>query len=207
MKVSPILLLGILFTLSAFAQGTVNFVNTANTFIYTNSQSFPPPGQLPNQVGLMTGDGQYTIGLYVAPAGTTDPNSFTLMGPTTFSHGGIGSGWFNGGFVRIADNTGDPIAFQVRAWSTFAGLTYDQALSSCCGAYVGSSAIGAVTPAMGLTPPARLFGVDPTQIGFTLVPIGFDPSASPVPEPSSAWLLLIGAALGFGAFRHSVHRR
>src|SRR5436190_3047957 len=131
-----------------FAQGTVQFNNTGSTQLTTNSTFSPPPAQFPNQTGVTQAG--YTIGLYIAPQGTTDPNGFSLMGPTTPSLGGVlGQGRFNGNplpnsFV-ISNNNGQPIAFQVRAWSTSAGATYEAAFLYQGNRYLGVSAIGQVT--------------------------------------------------------------
>lgn len=156
---------------------TVQFNNTATTQLTTNSGPNPPPGQSPNQSGLTTGFGQYTIGLYIAPQGTTDPNAFTLMQPTTLSQSGLGNGRFNGNplpnYFVISNNTGQTIAFQVRAWHTFAGATYEAALAHSDPArYLGVSTIGTVTPVMSGTAPA-LFGTGAGQVGgFVLAPGG-----------------------------------
>jgi hypothetical protein len=168
--------LAIVFSISApalFAQGTVQFNNTATTPLTTNTTAAPPPGQSPNQTGLT--ELGYTIGLYIAPPGTTDPNAFTLMGPTTPSLTGLGRGRFNGNplpssFV-ISNNNGQPISFQVRAWSTSAGPTYEAARLNTDQPtrYLGVSAIGQVTPAIDLESPPALFGTNPGQVGgFTL---------------------------------------
>jgi len=172
-----------------FAQGIVQFNNTATTLLSTNSTATPPPGQAANAVGItQTG---YLIGLYIAPQGTTDPNAFTLMGPTTASTGSpLAPGRFNGnppgGSFVISNNTGQTIAFQVRAWTTSAGSTYELArLSSDARRYLGVSAIGEATPATGLLPAPALFGTSAGQVGgFVLVPV--------VPEPSSIALGLLG---------------
>jgi hypothetical protein len=107
------------------------------------------------------------------------------MRPTTPNQTGIGNGLFSGGsaFV-ISNNTGQPIAFQVRAWSTFAGATFEtaQIWAGCC-AYLGTSAIGEVTPSTNGTPPA-LFGTNPGQVGgFVLLPY-FDDSPNSPPSVS-----------------------
>jgi len=185
-----LLLLGlILLPAALFAQGTVNFANNSNSRLTTNSTATPPPGQNANQVGNTTGAGQYTIGLYVAPQGTTDLNAFTLMGPTAPNQTGVQNSFFNGnpsgGFFVISNNTGTPIAFQVRAWQTSAGATYEIARSIAT-AYRGVTAIGEVTPATGLGVPPALFGTAPGQVGgIVLTPGG-------VPEPSSIALGLLG---------------
>jgi hypothetical protein len=201
MKAFGVLLVGILFVVNTFAQGTVNFLNDSQSYLTTNSTANPPPGQFPNQVGRTTSVGQYRIGLYIAPQGTTDPNAFTLMGPTAANQSGIGDGRVNGnpgsivGTFVISNNTGLTIAFQVRAWSASMGATWEAASSSpVYSGYLGVSAIGQVTPAMSGVGP-DLFGTSAGQVGgITLLP-------GPVPEPSSAWLALLGAALGCGIFR------
>jgi len=182
-----LLLLGlVLLPAALFAQGTVNFANNNSTRMTTNSTPVPPPGQNPNQ----TGNTQlgYTIGFYMAPQGTTDPNAFTLVGPTTSSLAGIAPGTFNGNGgtnLTIPGNTGQAIAFQVRAWSTFAGSTYAIAAANPT-AYRGVTAIGEVTPSTGTTLAATLFGTSAGQVGgFVLTPL-------PVPEPSSIALGLLG---------------
>lgn len=179
-----LLLLGlIVLPLALFAQGTVQFNNTATTLITTNSTPLPPPGQAPNQTGVTTGVGHYTIGLYIAPQGTTDPNAFQLMGPTTLSQSVLGNGRFNGNPLpnnfAVSNNTGQTIAFQVRCWSTFAGSTYEAAFgrTDLLTRYLGSSTIGEVTPATGLTPTPALFGTAAGQVGgFVLTPV--------IPEPT-----------------------
>jgi hypothetical protein len=186
-----LLLLGLMvLPVALFAQGTVNFANTGTTLMTTNSGNPPPPGQPVNATGPTTGAGQYTIGLYIAPQGTTDPAAFTLMGPTTLSQSGLGNGRFNGNplpnnFV-VSNNTSQTIAFQVRAWSTFAGSTYELALAnSDLRRYLGATTIGEVTPATGLTPTPALFGTAAGQVGgFVLAPV--------IPEPSSIALGLLG---------------
>jgi hypothetical protein len=167
-----------------FAQGTVQFNNTTTTRMTTNSTATPPPGQQANQTGNTTGAGLFTVGLYIAPAGTTDQSLFTLVG-TTPSLTGIGAGTFNGnppdGGFAIPGNTGQTIAFQIRAWQTSGGSTYEAATT----VYRGVSAIGSVTPATGLILAPALFGTGPGQIGgFVLTP--------GVPEPSSIAFGLLG---------------
>ena len=206
MKAGLVLLLGFLFTINAFAQGTVNFANTSGTRMTTNNLGIVFPYF---QSGFTTGTDQFTVGLYIAPAGTTDPNAFTLMGPTTFNQSGGPGGLLNGRFdgnpagagsFVISNNTGQPIAFQVRVWSTFFGPTHQDALTwgGPLG-WLGSSAIGEVTPATSGTGPS-LFGTGAGQVGG----IGLTPW--PVPEPSNTALLLLGAA-GLGLWRFRCRQR
>ncbi len=178
-----------LLTVQAFPQGRVIFSNTASTRLTTND--------LQGNVGFTSGINAYRIGLYIAPQGTTDPNAFTLMGPTTVN---LGNGLFNGnplgdGFV-ISNNSGQEIAFQVRAWSLFAGLSQEEALlySGPETVYAGSSTIGYVIPRTGAAEPAQLFGTFPGGVGgFTLTPI--------IPEPSTVALAVLGAGVLWFATR------
>jgi hypothetical protein len=186
MKKALILLGLALLPVAVFAQGTVNNANTVTSRITTNSTAQPPPGQAPNQTGNLSPAGAYTIGLYIAPQGTTDPNAFTLMGPTV---GNGPAGLYNGnpttGFFVISNNTGQTIAFQVRAWQTSAGATYEIA-KNVANAYRGVSAIGEATPATGVGTPPALFGTGAGQVG------GFVLTPNTIPEPSSIALGLLG---------------
>jgi len=191
-----LLLLGLIILPAAlFAQGTVQFNNTGTTQLSTNSTATPPPGQLANRTGVTQAG--YTIGLYVAPQGTTDPNAFSLNGPTTASQSGaLGQGRFNGNPLpanfTISNNNGTAIAFQVRAWSTSAGATYALAVTAQLGnpgVYLGVSSIGEVTPATGIVQAPPLFGTAAGQVGGFILTPGAGPI---VPEPSSIALGLLG---------------
>jgi hypothetical protein len=164
-----ILLILLVFTIRVFPQGVVQFVNTTSTRLTTND--------LHGNVGFTTGVNAYRIGLYIAPQGTTDPNVFSLMNPTAVNRTGSGG-------------DGQTIAFQVRAWSYYAGSTYEEAVlyAGPGTVYRGSSTIGQVIPAIGSATPPALFGTQPEHIGgFTLTPI--------IPEPSTGALVVLGAAV------------
>ena len=172
---------------SSFGQGQVEFRNTSSTRLSTND--------FQGNIGFTTGVNAYRIGLYIAPQGTTDPNAFSLMNPTTVNRTGSGDGLFNGNdlssgaFFIISNNSGQTIAFQVRAWSYFAGSTYDEALlySGPETVYRGASTIGQAVPGTGAGLPATLFGTNPGAVsGFTLTPI--------IPEPSTWALVVLGAS-------------
>jgi hypothetical protein len=173
----------LLLTLHASSQGVVQFQNTSSTPLTTND--------FQGHVGLTSGVNAYRIGLYIAPQGTTDPNAFTLMGPTTVNLSGQGAGRFNGdplpGSFVISNNTGQTIAFQVRAWSFFAGNSYEEAALYAGPeiVFVGRSAIGETTPTTPLGGTPALFGSGFGQVGgFTLTPI--------IPEPSTLALAVVG---------------
>jgi hypothetical protein len=186
--------------LALFAQGTVQFNNTGSTLMTTNSVCCPPNQSGPTQAG-------YTIGLYIAPQGTTDPSLFQLMGPTATSTGGaFGQGRFNGNpqpnYFVISNNTGQPISFQVRAWSTSLGSTWEQAvITADYSRYLGVSEVGQVTPATNGSPPA-LFGTSAGQVGgFALIPRGYyvAPTAS-ITAPLNGSLFAAPADIsGFGS--------
>jgi len=180
-----LLIIGLLLVpVALFAQGRVQFANTSATVVTTNSGPIAPPGQLPNQVGnTSTALNLWSYGLYIAPQGTVDVNAFNLVGPTTTNLPSF-TGRFNGGnpFV-IPGNSSVTIAFQVRAWQTSGGATYEAA--SAPFVYRGVSAIGQVTPTEGAATIPALFGTGAGQVGgFVLAPN--------VPEPSSIALGLLG---------------
>jgi hypothetical protein len=166
----------ILLPLLGLAQGTVQFANTSTTQLSTNN--------LAGSSGLTTGINTYKIGLYVAPQGTLNEASFTLVGTAT-NQTGLGNGRFNGGNpFAIPGNNGVTIAFQIRAWSFSSGNTYEEAWATQIG-YFGKSTIGEVTPATGVALTPALFGTGPGQVGgFVLTPA--------IPEPSSIALGLLG---------------
>ena len=64
MKLIPLLVGSLALPLSAFAQGQVVFANTPATLITTNFG--------PGRSGPISGINAYRIGLYAAPAGTTN---------------------------------------------------------------------------------------------------------------------------------------
>lgn len=160
---------------SAFGQGQVVFANTSTTLLSTNSATGNGP---------LTGSLQWRIGLYIAPDGTVNPASFTLVAVATNS--GISAGRFAYPVspLVINGNTGEPIAFQIRAWQLSAGTTYENALTG----FRGQSAIGRVTP--GTTGPTpTLFG--PSDYVGQLT-TGFALTSGVIPEPSSIALGLLG---------------
>jgi len=188
MKKQLILLSLLLVPATLFAQGTVSFANISTALMTTNSTATPPPGQAANATGPTTGVNTYLVGLYTAPQGTVDPNAFTLSGISTNGTVPVNNGRFNGGNpFPIPGNTGQTIAFQIRAWQFNAGAAYE--LATATGVYRGVSAIGFVTPATGTQTTPALYGTAPGQLssGFVLTP-----NAGVVPEPSSIALGLLG---------------
>jgi len=155
---------------AAFAQGTV-------TFNSTGAQIFYDPAY---NGGAAVPVGQFTVGLYYAVAGTTDPTALVL-GKTA----GISplAGRFLGGAYTTPTTTaaGASAVFEVKAWSTgFA--SYEAALASGDpNVFVGRSGLfNNATGGAGTPPgPAQLV-VFPNVL------------VSPVPEPSTIALGLLG---------------
>lgn len=170
---------------ATYGQGTVAFLNTSGTAFTTNNQA--------GTTGLMRGANNYRIGLYTAPAGTTTPSLFTLVGVATNSSLSAGRFQYGTGNFDIPGNTGQAIAYQVRAWSLAAGASYEAAVAAAIG-YGGVSGIGSITPTASSTAPApALFGpgganppdfAGQLNVGVELVPL--------IPEPSSIALGLLG---------------
>src|SRR5688572_17577479 len=117
MKTTWALLMALFIAVVANGQGSVGFNNTSTTRIYTNNGS--------GGFGLMSGLNAYRIGLYVGPLGSAE-SSLQLVGLATNAFGiPPFDGRFNGGnpFYLPGGYPGETtIAFQVRVWSSFAGL-------------------------------------------------------------------------------------
>lgn len=180
----------LLLTGQAFPQGFVAFQNTHTTRLTTND--------LQGNIGFTSGLDAYWIGLYIAPSGTTDEQAFSLIVVTTNATGGLllDGRFYGDAEYRIAGNTGQNIAFQVRAWSLFAGNSYEDAVLHGGSeiVYAGKSSIGYVVPATGSSPSPPLFGTTPGTVGgFTLTPI--------IPEPSTVALAVVGAGVLWVATR------
>jgi hypothetical protein len=166
-----------LITASAFAQGTVNFANVGGG----------APGSVNAPVTLSTTgaklDGAAWLAqLYWAPAGVSDPNSSSLVAltgsaPGTFNSGAQ-AGYFTAGQRTFPVAGGTVVSIQVRAWNAAAGATYEAASGSAAG-ITGKGNVIQYT--LG-TPPATPNNL----VGLTAFTV------SPVPEPSSIALGLLG---------------
>lgn len=174
-----------LLSLTIWGQGTVNFQNTTTTLV-TNSLTGRG----------VTGGTTFKAALYYLPDSATAPTSAdfdnaTILSPSVGFSGGVtvASGFFQGG-TRSAPTATPGAAgwFQVRAWETAFGATYEAARGNTVTqngrlALIGTSNIIRVLtadPTAVPTPtPAPLAGLQ----GFVLVP---------VPEPSTIGLGLLG---------------
>ena len=99
------------------------------------------------------------------------------------------TGYFFGGAVSIQEG-GIPALFQVRAWETSAGRTYEEAVAA--GGKHGISNVFPVIPAIPTWPPSDLVGLQ----SFCLVP-----------EPSPVALGLLGMAALWSGGRRRPRRR
>jgi hypothetical protein len=156
-------------TVRCFAQGTVNFANLA-------------PGV---DAPVRDASGQLCVGcmaqLYVGPANTTDPSLLVISGsPAQFLP--EQPGYFQGGNRTLAGfPAGTTVTFQVRAWATASGSSWNSALER------GESNLIQVTLTGGSV---NLVGLQPFSLSI-------------VPEPSSIAI----AALGLLAIMFSGVRR
>jgi len=159
-----------------FAQGFIAFQNATSpdTRVSTN---------LNGTVGFMDGTAQWVGALYLAPSGTTDPLSSSWQVAVTSTNR---TGSFRGLFTAYNPLqlpaqflSGTTYATMVRAWENVDGA-YDAS------DWKGQSAIGSITPAGAAGPFPNVFGTGAGQIG------GFQIVATPIPEPSSIALGLLG---------------
>jgi hypothetical protein len=177
---------------SAWAQGTIDFHNP-NTF----------PLRVTDAAGNITtvgsggsplGPASVRVGLFTGPNGTANISGMTMVGMVTNSASTVPLfiGTFNGGnpYTITPSTPNSQIAFAFAAWSISTGaLTYDAAKVASTG-YTGESAIaqGYTLGGFGSPPslPGATFGTGAGQVnGLTL---------TPVPEPSTLALGLLGAA-------------
>jgi len=164
--------------LSAYAQGTVAFLNTGLADTYKLSLS----------TGGFISGAQYRIGLYAGPQGTAE-GSLVMVGSTLNAAPAGAAGYFSGGnpFALPTDPrwaTGNTITFQLRAWTAANGANYETAIGTGSGV-AGKSTLGTVTLGGGTVQPGVLWTTsNPSGVtGFAL---------TPVPEPSSIALGLLG---------------
>jgi PEP-CTERM motif len=142
--------------------------------------------------GTLAAGTAYATALYWGPAGTTDDrNLVQIGGSTTFLPAGASAGTYSGGGRTInyshSPINGEVLSFQVRAWSTADGSSYEQVLASGSGS-VGKGAIFQLkTKDEGNSLETKPNIADAVRSpGYT----GF--AITPVPEPSTIALGLLG---------------
>jgi hypothetical protein len=158
----------ILFALNVSGQGTLIW-NAPTNSITTNGLGGNGP---------ISGAGNYKFGLYVGSPGSL-AGSFSLVGLAV--NGNVpGSYPGQNGIIPPPFGAGT-IAIQVRAWSAFAGFSYEEALTY---ALAGNNPIAFLGQST----------VDTYTIGS---PVPYRPAAfelTPVPEPSTFAFTILGAA-------------
>ena len=159
--------------LGGHAQGLINFINSASTLILINSNGLP--------VGMPGGQpGTFRFELFIAPAGTLNPASFTATGLIATNLASAGR--LHGGNQLAVPGValGGTAAILVRGWSANLGSNYASALVAWRNfepGYLGESSIApnfpfGGDPGSGVTVPTSpaFGGSSGIQSGFTLSP-------------------------------------
>jgi MYXO-CTERM domain-containing protein len=161
---------------SAYAQGTVLFQNSAATLVTTNGGGSLPAGTA------------FLVALYYAPNGA-DPGNAGMNRISDLPHSGLVSpGRFLSGVETTPATTppGGMAWFQVRAWESAYGGDFEAAVAAPAQngrlAFVGTSNRFLIATGSPPGPPSPIV----TTGGFQ----GF--GVSPVPEPSAIALGLLG---------------
>ena len=110
----------VLVSLSVYAQGTVNFVNTTGSRV---TDATTGNTTVPGSAGIVAA-------LYWAPL--SDPDNFTQIGTPAGVGVGQPPGIYNGGprTTGAATPGGANARFQVRAWEVAYGATYEAAIAA-----------------------------------------------------------------------------
>jgi hypothetical protein len=183
-KLAAMLCLSVMAT-GAFAQGIINFGNSATTLV---SQTVNGATSTINGPA-----GSFYFGLLVAAPGTVDPKAFTFTGVMATNSGAAAGRFIYNGAQVPASFWGPGVSksYEVAGWSSSLGAAFNAAwLTSAPNGLFGLSAIG--TGAAGGTdasgnalPPYPLFGGTGITSGFGL---------TNAPEPTSMALAGLGAA-------------
>jgi hypothetical protein len=173
-------------TPAIFAQGLVNFANTANTLVYAQAPYYNGP------VSVMSGPpGSYYFGLFFGGGPFLNP-TFTGIYATNTGVNGL----FNGGVVAVPGwGAGTSRDYFVAGWSASVGHDFQPTwfidISTIPAEDFGWSHTGTGTAGDGTSIPVlNLFdgGGNTITSGFTLV-------TRLVPEPSTASMIVLGAGV------------
>jgi hypothetical protein len=175
-------------TTVSFAQGTVNFANSASQLISAGGVAMG--GSASNA---------FNFAVFLAPSSTAASSGLTaaLTDPAFQSVAGVNAnGPALGRLVTksglaVGGAPGDIVDYVVRGWSANGGATWAEALASYNNGvpmWMGSSTIGNdLVLGGGAIPATTLFGAGANQVtGFNMVEI--------IPEPTSMVLAGLGAA-------------
>jgi hypothetical protein len=178
---------------SAWAQGTIDFHNP-NTFPLRVQDSAGNTTTV-GAAGSPLGPASVRVGLWVGPNGSTaiGQMSFVAMVTNSASTVPLFVGTFNGGnpYTITPSTPNAQVAFAFAAWSISTGaLTYDAAL-------IASSGYATTAPSFGQNYTLGGFGSPPSLPGATFGSGAGQVNGlllTPVPEPSTLALGLLGAA-------------
>jgi len=183
-KESLVLAIAMLATSELYGQGTVNLSNIGlNAPVYNSATC----------LNAVAGTA-FSVALYFAPY---DPLNPVPPNPATLTQVGASAnlvvpGTYNGG-SRTASNITPPGSlgwFQVKAWETAFGTTYEQAQTNPAALIGTSNIILVLTGDPG--PPPTIPGILTGISGITLAAVGTPPC---VPEASPVMLGFLGVAL------------
>ncbi len=126
MKLLTVVLLSVLAVNSALAQqgATINLQNNSTSLVYNATTG-----------ALISNSDRIHVLLYVAPAGVTNEAAFIPVFPTTLispaAGGASAAGRYSGGYRTVPNfMPGDVASFQVRAFETNYGNTYEAAVAA-----------------------------------------------------------------------------
>lgn len=188
---------------SAFAQGTVDFRNTASTLISADGVPMP-----------VSGTRQFIFALFLAPSTTVNASgqSTTFVDPTFQfvaaynTNTSSSPGRLNNRIGLIVGESqgylpGSTVDFIVRGWSADAGLTWSEALANwndgepLVPMFIGASTVGNnLFLSGGQLPTTAVFGFGTSQV------LGFEMPF--IPEPSTMALAFLGGLTLFVGIRH-----
>jgi hypothetical protein len=175
MKKAILTVSSLLVAVGVYAQGTVNFNNRVPAAGINAPVSSP--------AGNVAGP-DWVAQLYAGPAGAAEGALTAIGSPVAFRTGAL-AGYFSGGAQTITGiPAGGPAAYQIRAWNTTVGATWDAANAAGLGG-IGKS--GVLALAKTGDPTAAPPGIPVDLVGLT----GFTVTAV-IPEPSIMALGVIG---------------
>jgi hypothetical protein len=167
---------------------TLNIYGQGVGIVSFTSVGAPDAKRIQDPTGAFASGSAYRAALYWGAATETDDRNLTQIGSSTTLLASTGAGTYFGGGRTITTPgstvNGPVLAFQVRAWTSGHGATYEEALQNGA-AFVGRNPIFTLKtkdPANVLETTPNLYQATGYQ-GFRL---------TPVPEPSAIVLGVLG---------------